>query len=71
MMLVLGRRRGESLMIGDDIEVIVVESDHGQTRLGIKAPVEIKVWRREIWEKIQAEKEAEKVSEVDHDGTGD
>ena len=47
-MLVLTRKLGESIVIGDRIVVTVVKLDHGQVRLGIEAPREIAVFREEI-----------------------
>jgi len=52
-MLVLGRRPGENIRIGDDIKVIVLEVRGGQIKLGIEAPLEIAVHREEIYERIQ------------------
>ena len=54
-MLVLGRKLNESLMVGDDVEIIIVEIKGDQVKLGIKAPREIKIYRKEIYEEIQAE----------------
>jgi carbon storage regulator len=51
--LVLGRRPGENIRIGDDIKVIVLEVRGQQIKLGIEAPLEIQVHREEIWERIQ------------------
>ena len=47
-MLVLSRKLGERIVIGDRIVVTVVRLDHGQVRLGIEAPREIAVFREEI-----------------------
>ncbi len=52
-MLVLGRRTGENIRIGDDIKVIVLEVRGGQIKLGIEAPLHIQVHREEIYERIQ------------------
>lgn len=54
-MLVLSRRPGEALRIGEDVEVTVVEVKGEMVRLGIQAPRDIQVWRRELWEAIVAE----------------
>lgn len=54
-MLVLSRKNGESIMIGDDIEVTVLSNDGAKVRLGISAPSDIPVHRREIYLEIQAQ----------------
>lgn len=54
-MLVLSRQRDESIMIGDNIVVTIVDVRGDKVRLGIQAPVEIPVHRREVYEAIQRE----------------
>ena len=54
-MLVLTRKPNESIMIGDDVEVSVVEVKGDQVKLGITAPKSIKVHRKEIFLAIQSE----------------
>lgn len=54
-MLVLTRKIGESLIIGDDIEVKVVESNGKSVKLAIEAPKDIPVYRKEIYEAIKRE----------------
>ena len=49
-MLVIGRKPGEYIMIGDDIKVKVVKSDNGDLRLAVEAPRDIKITRGEIYE---------------------
>lgn len=45
----------ESLVIGDEIEVVVVEIQGGKVRLGIKAPKNVPVHRKEVWDAIQGQ----------------
>ena len=54
-MLVLSRHRDESIIIGDDIVITVVDIRGDKVRLGINAPVEIPVHRQEVYEAIQRE----------------
>jgi carbon storage regulator len=56
-MLVLSRQRDETIMIGDDIELTVVDIRGDKVRLGIKAPPEIAVHRKEVYEAIKRENE--------------
>lgn len=57
-MLVLSRHRDESIMIGDDVVITIVDIRGDKVRLGIQAPTEISVHRQEVYEAIQREKEA-------------
>lgn len=57
-MLVLTRRIMQSIMIGDDVEVVVTEVKGEKVRLGIVAPPHVAVHRREVYERIQNQKEA-------------
>jgi len=59
-MLILTRKLGESIIIGDNITVTILSSRGSQIRLGIDAPKEISVHRKEIHDKIQLEKGAGK-----------
>ncbi len=53
-MLVLTRRAGESVMIGDDVVITVLEARGDVIRLGIKAPRDVQVHREEVWKELQA-----------------
>ena len=55
-MLVLSRQRDESIMIGDEVEITIVDVRGDKVRLGINAPRSISVHRKEIYEAIQREK---------------
>lgn len=60
-MLILSRKTNESIIIGDNIEVMIVEIKGDQVKLGIKAPKEVSLYRGEIYLAIQEEnKEAAK-----------
>ncbi len=54
-MLVLTRKISQSIVIGDDIEIVVLEVRGEQVRIGIKAPKNVAVHRKEIWEQIVQE----------------
>jgi carbon storage regulator len=56
-MLILTRRVGETVVIGDDVTVTVLGVKGNQVRLGVNAPKEIAVHRQEIFERIQKEQE--------------
>lgn len=57
-MLILSRKLNESINIGDQIEISVIDIKGDQVKLGIKAPREVKVYRREVYEAIQRENKA-------------
>jgi len=56
-MLVLSRQKDESIIIGDDVEITIVDVRGDKVRLGITAPRSVSVHRKEIYEAIQREKE--------------
>ncbi len=64
-MLILTRKKDESIIINDNIEVMVIESDDGKVKLGINAPKEVKIHRKEVYESIIAENKASKAPKVD------
>ena len=57
-MLVLSRQRDETIVIGDDIEITVVDIRGDKVRLGINAPIHIPVHRKEVYDAIQRENKA-------------
>ncbi len=63
-MLVLTRKKGESIIIGDEIEIVIVEISPGQVRLGIKAPRKMTVLRKEIYEEVGLENK--KAASLEH-----
>jgi carbon storage regulator len=58
-MLILTRRVGETLMIGDEVTVTVLGIKGNQVRIGVKAPKEVVVHREEIFERVRAEPDQE------------
>lgn len=66
-MLVLARRVNDSIVIGDNVEVVVVEIKGDQVKIGIKAPKDVKVFRGEIHAEIQKENKAASESQLPPD----
>ncbi|HYE83653.1 MAG TPA: carbon storage regulator CsrA [Clostridia bacterium] len=54
-MLVLSRKKNQSIMIGDNIEIIITDVSEDKVRIGIKAPRNLKIFRKELIEEIQEE----------------
>ena len=59
-MLVLSRRRGERIMIGSNVEMVVVSVQGDRVKLGFRAPTDVTIHREEIHQRIQAERAAAK-----------
>ena len=68
-MLILTRRIGESLKIGDDIRVTVLGVCGNQIRMGIHAPAEVPVYREEVYDRIHENVDREIVKAVDESPT--
>ena len=64
-MLVLSRQRDETIMIGDDVEITVVDIRGDKVRLGITAPREVQVHRKEVYDAIKRENAAASQVQVD------
>ena len=52
-MLVLTRRLGEAITIGDNVKIVIVDLDASQVKIGIEAPRSVEVYREELYEKIK------------------
>jgi carbon storage regulator len=70
-MLVLTRKLGENIRIGDSVKITVLEVRSGQVKLGIEAPPEVKVHREEIYARIQEEARRAQESKRGGGGEGD
>lgn len=70
-MLILTRRVGETVMIGDDVTVTILGVKGNQVRVGINAPKSVAVHREEIYERIKREKQGEADRKKSRDANGD
>ena len=57
-MLIVTRKKGQSIMIGDDIEITVSKLDDGSVKLGINAPKDMTILRKELYEEVKNENKA-------------
>ena len=64
-MLIITRRPGEKIMVGEDVVVEVIEVSGSSVRIGIAAPKSIPVYREEIWAAVKAENKAAAAAEAD------
>ncbi|KGN03430.1 carbon storage regulator [Clostridium novyi A str. 4570] len=62
-MLVVKRKKGESILIGDDIEITIVNLESGAVKVAIDAPKEITILRKELYKEV--EEENKKATEID------
>jgi len=54
-MLVIGRKKGESLLIGDDVEITIIKIENGSVKIAINAPKEIVILRSELYKEVTEE----------------
>ncbi len=54
-MLIITRKNGESVLIGDDIEVTILKIEDGSIKIGINAPGEVTILRKEVYERVKEE----------------
>lgn len=64
-MLVLSRKKGQKLIINDNIEVIIIEADSGIAKIGIKAPKNVSIYREELYIELKKANETSKSSKID------
>ncbi len=64
-MLILTRKKNESIIINDNIEIMVIETDDGKVKLGINAPKAVKIHRKEVYESIIKENQEASNPKVD------
>jgi len=69
-MLVLSRKKNESIVINNDITIVVVEIRGDKVRLGVEAPKEVPVHRREVYEAIRRNEQAAQTPASEADTTG-
>ncbi|GJM82096.1 hypothetical protein HMSSN139_45920 [Paenibacillus sp. HMSSN-139] len=66
-MLILTRKKGQSIIINDDIEIIITAIDGDQVKIGISAPADVLVYRKEVIESIRESNKAAIVSQANLD----
>lgn len=66
-MLILTRRIGETLVVGDDVTITVLGVKGNQVRIGVNAPKHVSVHREEIYKRIQQEQQNKLISDSDSD----
>ena len=63
-MLVIGRKKGESLLIGEDIEITIVKIENGSVKIAINAPKEITILRKELYKEVTDENQSAMIFDV-------
>lgn len=63
-MLVLTRKKGQKIVIGDNIEIVILENDFNNVKIGVKAPKTVSVYREEVYLEIKRENELSKMSDI-------
>lgn len=64
-MLVLTRKKGQKIVIGDNIEIVILDNDFNNIKIGVNAPKNISVYREEVYLEIKKENELSKLSNLD------
>jgi len=64
-MLILNRKPGESIILGDNIEIRILEIQDGKIKIGIEAPKEVSILRKEVYDSIKTENEKSLEVQVD------
>ena len=54
-MLIITRKKGESIMVGDDIEITISKIEDGSVKIGIKAPRDVTILRKELYDQVEQE----------------
>ncbi|WP_017752657.1 carbon storage regulator CsrA [Clostridium tyrobutyricum] len=63
-MLVISRKKGESLLIGDDIEITVSKIEDGTVKLSISAPKSVKILRKELYKEVESENKSAVIKDM-------
>ena len=63
-MLVLTRKKGQKLIIGDNIEIVILENDYSGVKIGVNAPKNVSVYREEVYVEIKRENELSKMTDI-------
>lgn len=67
-MLILSRKRGQSIVINNEIEIYVTAIEGDQVKIGIAAPKELTVLRKEVWEEVRTANNQSLLNDIDYDG---